>query len=172
MSVTIRPARVDDLRSVVAVYNASIPGRRATADLDPVAVEARRPWFESHDARRPLWVAEAGGDPARAVAGWLSLEDFYGRAAYHRTAEVSVYVAPEHQGAGVGRALLGHAVEHAPALGLSNLVGYVFGHNDASLALFARLGFVRWGELPAVAELDGRLADLVIVGLALGRGEA
>jgi L-amino acid N-acyltransferase YncA len=168
MGVTIREARPDDLQPVVAIYNASIPGRRATADLEPVALAARRPWFEAHDARRPLWVAEREG----AIAGWLSLEEFYGRAAYHRTAEVSVYVAGEHQRAGVGRALLAHAVERAPSLGLSNLVGYVFGHNEASLALFAQLGFVRWGELPDVAELDGELADLVIVGLALGRGQA
>lgn len=168
MAVTIREARGGDLEPVVDIYNASIPGRRATADLEPVSYAARRPWFSAHDARRPLWIAEHD----RAVAGWLSLEDFYGRAAYHRTAEVSVYVAAAHQGAGVGRALLAHAIERAPTLGLANLVGYVFGHNDASLALFERFGFVRWGSLPAVAELDGELADLVIVGLALGRGEA
>ncbi|HEU4975208.1 MAG TPA: GNAT family N-acetyltransferase [Baekduia sp.] len=168
MDLAIRPAAPEDLAAVVGIYNASIPGRLATADLEPVDVEARRAWFEAHDARRPLWVAERGG----AIAGWLSLEDFYGRAAYHRTAEVSIYVADERQGEGLGRALLAHAVERAPGLGLANLVGYVFGHNAASLALFARFGFERWGLLPAVAELDGRMADLVIVGRALGRGEA
>lgn len=170
MAVTIRQGQPRDLAAVVDIYNASIPDRRATADLDPVAVEARRHWFDAHDAQRPIWVAESGDDAAAEVVGWLSLEAFYGRAAYRRTAEVSVYVALEHHGAGVGRALLAHAIEQAPGLGLANLVGYVFGHNDASLALFERFGFARWGELPAVAELDGRLADLVIVGRAVGRG--
>jgi L-amino acid N-acyltransferase YncA len=77
--VVIRHARPSDLERVVAIYNQTIPGRLATADLEPVTVEQRRAWFHDRDpARRPLWVAERDGD----VAGWLSVNEFYGRAAY------------------------------------------------------------------------------------------
>jgi phosphinothricin acetyltransferase len=44
----------------------------------------------------------------------------------------------------------------------------VFGHNEASLALFESFGFRRWGDLARVAELDGIERDLVILGLRVG----
>ena len=166
-SPTIRDATEADLPAIVAIYNAAIPGRMATADLEPVSVEGRIPWLRQHTpARRPIWVAEAAG----AVVGWLSLQDFYGRPAYHATAEVSVYVAPAHQGRGVGWRLLAEAVRQGPSLGLRTLLGFIFAHNAPSLRLFQGLGFQRWGHLPRVAELDGVERDLVIVGLRLPEG--
>ena len=163
-AMMIRDAAQADLASIVAIYNAAIPGRVATADTSPVTVESRRPWFEEHDPhRRPLWVAEEG----RAIIGWLSFQSFYGRPAYHATAEVSVYVTPSHQGKGIGRTLLEKAVAGAPGLGLRTLLGFIFGHNAPSLGLFERLGFQRWAVLPRVAELDGVERDLVIMGKRL-----
>ena len=56
--MTIRDATEDDLPAIVAIYNASIPGRIATADTEPVSIESRRDWFRDHDPeKRPLWVA-------------------------------------------------------------------------------------------------------------------
>ncbi|MGI8505269.1 MAG: GNAT family N-acetyltransferase [Solirubrobacteraceae bacterium] len=155
----LQDATRGDLEAIVAIYNASISGRLATADLEPVLVEERVGWFERHGRKRPLWVARSAG----RVAGWLSFEDFYGRPAYHRTAEVSVYVAPDCQRLGIGGQLLGAAVQRAPELGLAVLLGFVFGHNTPSLRLFAGFGFEAAGRLPAVAELDGVMRDLVIV---------
>ena len=161
----VRDAAIGDLPRIVEIYNESIPSRQATADLEPVTVEDRRPWFEAHvPGRRPLWVTERGG----SVVAWLSLETFYGRAGYDQTAEVSVYVAGEHQGRGVGAALLSRAVERASALDVSTLVAFVFAHNEASVALFERFGFARWGHLPRVARLDGVERDVVILGRRVG----
>jgi L-amino acid N-acyltransferase YncA len=160
----LRDAKPDDLAAIVAIYNASIPGRMATADLEPVPVEERRPWYEEHTPdRRPLWVLEREGE----VAAWASVQSFYGRAAYDATAEVSIYVAPRHQQKGVAQRMLGEVIRRAPALGLETLVAFVFGHNAPSLALFERTGFHRWGTLPRVAKLDGEERDLVILGLRL-----
>ena len=160
----IRPATEADLPAIVAIYNASIPGRRATADTTPVSVDERRDWFASFEpARRPIWVAEAEGN----VAGWLGLRSFYGRPAYHRTVEVAVYVDPGFQRRGIARALLAHALRAAPTLGIATLLAFVFGHNDASVALFREAGFAQWGELPGVAELDAVERDLVILGRRL-----
>ncbi len=160
--VPIRIAQLADLPAVVAIYNASIPGRMATADTLPVTVSDRATWFAEFDpTRRPLWVfCNAAND----VAGWLSLRSFYGRPAYHATAEIGTYVAPEAQRAGVAQTLVAHALHHAPALGLRTLLAFVFGHNAPSIALFERAGFAGWGLLPGVAELDGVERDLVILG--------
>jgi len=157
----LRHAQAADLPQIVAIYNASIPGRLATADTEPVTVSAREGWFREFDpARRPLWVWTVSGE----VEAWLSVRSFYGRPAYHRTAELGVYTSPSAQRRGHARVLVDHAVSKAPSLGLATLLAFVFGHNAPSLELFARAGFERWGALPRVAELDGIERDLVILG--------
>lgn len=159
--MTIRDATEDDLPAIVAIYNASIPSRTATADTEPISIADRRNWFRAHHPdRRPLWVAIED----EVVAGWLSFQSFYGRPAYHATAEISVYITPALQRKGIGRKLLARAVERARGLGLKTLLGFIFGHNEASLHLFESVGFQRWGVLPRVAELDGIERDLIILG--------
>jgi L-amino acid N-acyltransferase YncA len=157
----IRDALASDLPAIVEIYNATIPAHESTADTEPVTVTQRGAWFIAHHPdRRPLWVWEEGG----AVVAWLSFKDFYGRPAYAATAELGVYVRADRRGDGLGRRMLNRAIERAPALGLSTLLAVVFAHNRASTALFAGAGFDRWGELPGVARLDDRPADVLILG--------
>ena len=162
----VRLALAADLPRIVAIYNASIPGRMATADTDPVTVEAREGWFREFDpGRRPLWVAADGSN--ERVSGWLSVRSFYGRPAYAATVELGVYVDPDVRRRGVASELLRHALDAAPALAIRSLLGFVFAHNTPSLALFGRFGFERWGLLPRVAVLDGVERDVAILGLRL-----
>ena len=164
LAPAIRHANEADLAAIVAIYNAAIPGRLATADTTPVSVDDRRAWFATFDtASRPIWVAETNG----RIAGWLGLRSFYGRPAYHRTVEVAVYVAPEFQRQDIATSLMRHAADAAPALGIATFLAFVFGHNDASLALFRAAGFAHWGTLPRIAELDGVERDLMILGRRL-----
>ena len=160
----IRHAAPADLPAIVAIYNASIPGRMATADTEPVTVGQREEWFRDFDAgNRPIWVYEADG----AILGWLGLRSFYGRPAYRRTVESAVYVSPEHQREGIARRLLQHALDECPRLGISNVLAFVFAHNMPSVTLFEAHGFGRWGLLPKVCEMDGREHDLLILGKRL-----
>lgn len=161
---SLRPALEADLPAIVAIYNATIPGRMVTADLEPVSVASRVPWFQAHNPRtRPLWVAtdEAAGG---GVCAWLSFNSFHSRPAYAPTAEISLYVAEAHRRRGLGRALLEVALERAPDCAVRTLVGLIWAHNAPSLRLFAQYNFATWGTLPRVAVLDGIERDLVIVG--------
>jgi L-amino acid N-acyltransferase YncA len=162
----IRLAGAADLPDIVAIYNAAIPGRMATADLAPVSVADRERWFAECDpTRRPLWVSfdEAGG----AVLAWLSLRSFYGRPAYDETVEVSIYTAPAAQCQGHGRRLLDHAIGVAPSLGVTTLLAFTFAHNGPGVGLFRKAGFREWGALPGIAKLDGIRRDLLILGRPL-----
>ena len=162
----IRDATGADLPEIVEIYNSTVPLRSVTADTEPVTVESRVAWFRAHGGRRPLWVAEEGGE----IVGWLALSDFQnGRPAYHATADVGVYVKEGRRGSGIGRFLLDEAVRRSPGLGLKTLTAGVFGHNEPSLRLFEAFGFERWAFYPGVAELDGVERDLVVLGLRLRR---
>ncbi len=160
-----RDATLEDLPAIVAIYNATIPGRMVTADTAPVSVESRVTWFHEHGGSRPLWVVESGVvESGAGIAAWLSFSSFYGRPAYAATAEISVYVSAAHQRRGLGRQLLAEAIDRAPSLGLTTLLGFIFGHNAPSVRLFEAHGFTTWGTLPRVAVLDGIERDVFIVG--------
>ena len=164
--IVIPDAIEGDLPAIVEIYNSTIPGRLVSADLEPISVGDREGWFRAHGPeRRPLWVADEGGE----VVGWLSLGDFFdGRPAYHATAEIGVYVREDHRGSGLGRRLLGEAIDRGPALGLKTLTAGLFAHNEPSLRLFTLFGFEEWARFPRVAELDGVERDLLVLGLRIG----
>jgi len=135
VSFTHRLATRDDLARIVEIYNATIPSRRVTADTEPVSVESRVAWFEDHNpGSRPLWVVELEG----RIAAWLSFSSFYGRPAYDKTAELSIYVDEAFRKLGLGSYLLTQAISHAPSLKLDTLLGFIFGHNQESLRLFEK----------------------------------
>ena len=157
----MRLANRSDLTRIVEIYNSTIHSRMATADIESVSVESKRQWFLAHSKTRPIFVEEIDAD----VIAWISLESFYGRSAYHLTAEVSIYVDAGFRSKGVGSKLLQALVKRCPSLGLKNLVAYIFSHNIESLTLFKKVGFSMWGELPYVAEFDGRQCNLSILGM-------
>lgn len=168
MTYLFRDATQADLPAIVDIYNATVPSRIVTADLQPVSVASRQAWFDAHSPKhRPLWVVEASEDPGAGILGWLSFSDFYGRPAYSATVEVSIYLAEAARGQGLGRRFLVRALAAAPGLGILTVLGFIFGHNEASRGLFRSQGFADWGVLPAVASLDGVERDLVIMGRRL-----
>ncbi len=156
----IRDAKIEDLPAIVEIYNSSIAGRMATADLEPVTVSSRLDWFDAHNPRRPIWTIEVDDK----IGGWLSLRSFYGRDAYRHTAEVSVYVSTDYHRQHLGDRLLTHAIASCPNLDLNTLVGFIFGHNQPSINLFKKHKFQQWGFLPQIAKLNGVERDLVILG--------
>jgi L-amino acid N-acyltransferase YncA len=161
----IRHAQETDLPAIVAIYNAAVPGRMATADLEPISVESRHNWFQGRSPnQRPLWIIDVEGK----IAGWLSFQSFYGRPAYHATAEVSIYIAPEFQRCGLGKELLSKAIQESPSLGIKTLISFIFAHNHPSIKLFQSFGFQTWGHLPKIADLDGVERDLLVLGLRVG----
>jgi L-amino acid N-acyltransferase YncA len=162
--MNIRYAKEIDLPAIIGIYNASIPGRQATADLEPISVESRLDWFRSHSPDKyPIWVIGDRGE----ITGWLSLQEFYRRPAYHKTAEISIYIASAWQSKGLGKELLRHAITQCPNLGIITILGFIFGHNHPSLNLFASFGFAQWGCMPKIAELDGIERDVIVFGLRI-----
>lgn len=161
-NIQIRDALKDDLVQIVEIYNASIPSYLATADTEAITLESRYQWFADHSPEKyPLWVVE---NSDKKIIAWLGFQPFYGRIAYQKTAELSIYVHPDYQHQGMGKILLEKAIQESLNLGLKVLLGFIFAHNKPSLKLFTNYDFKEWGYLPEVAELVGIERDLVIMG--------
>jgi L-amino acid N-acyltransferase YncA len=162
-----RLARRDDLPVIVDIYNSTIASREVTADTEPVSVASREAWFAEHTPeRRPLWTIHDAADTSDnpAVIGWMSYSNFYGRPAYSGTAELSIYIDEAWRGKGIGKYCLEEAIAFAPEIKVHTLLGFIFGHNVPSLALFRKFGFETWANFPRVANLDGIERDLIILG--------
>ncbi len=158
----MRHATENDLPAIVEIYNASIPSRMATADLEPVSVESKKDWFRLHAPEDyPLLVHEIDGK----VVAWVGFQPFYRRPAHRHTAEISFYIAPDHQGKGLGQVLLTEAQQTAADAGMiKTLLAYVYAHNLPSIALLQRCEFTEWGHFPNVSEMDGREYSVAILG--------
>ncbi|WEV70990.1 GNAT family N-acetyltransferase [Lactobacillus sp. ESL0785] len=160
MTVNFVQATKTDLPLIVAIYNQNIASKTVTADLKSVTVAQRQNWFNEHNNQRPLWVIMVN----EQLAGWVSLESFYGRAAYHATVEISIYLDRKFQHRGLGTKALRYVAVQTQRLNIHTILAYVFSSNKASQALFKAAGYQVYGHLPQVADMAGQLIDLDILG--------
>lgn len=165
MNLTYTNALISDLPGIVDIYNSTIASRMVTADTHQVSVENKVEWFHQHNAdKRPLWVIS---NEHQEMIGWASFQSFYGRPAYNHTVEISIYLHELVRGKGLGKVILAHCLESAPALDIHTMLGFIFQHNVPSLQLFYHAGFSDWGTFPNVAVIDGIERTLIIVGKRL-----
>lgn len=181
----VQRASCDDLSEILAIYNQSIAGKQATANLTPVTREERQAWFDEHihSQTRPIYVVRAiekGSKPAAEtdktpsltqtdgpIVAWGSFSDLYARTAYHISTEISIYLHRDYHGQGLGSLLTRWMLTQAPSLGIRNVVALIFAHNQPSLGLFRKHGFEQWGYMPAVCDMEGFVADVVMLGKAV-----
>jgi len=72
VNLILRDAVEADLSAIIEIYNATVPTRMVTAELEPTTVEARLPWFRDHSPDEyPFWVAESDG----RLIGWLNFKN-------------------------------------------------------------------------------------------------
>jgi L-amino acid N-acyltransferase YncA len=167
-SVQIRLAELVDLPSIVSIYNQAVPTHQSTANTTPYTAEGRKAWFIEHAPdKRPIFVATINS----IVVGWCSLSWYRpGRAALRFTSEISYYVDTAHQGRGVGTALVAHALQTCPSIGIRNVVAVVIDRNMGSIKLLEKMGFERWGHLPRVLDFDGLECGEYYYGIRIAAG--
>jgi L-amino acid N-acyltransferase YncA len=161
MNIEFVNASLVDLSKIVDTYNSTIPSRVVTADLEPVSVESKIGWFNSHNHHsRPLWLIMHDSN----YAGWMSFNSFYGRPAYNGCVEVSIYIEENFRSKGLGKICLQKAIHYCSEINIHTLLGFIFAHNETSLKLFYNFQFQKWAHFPEVANMDGTMRDLIILG--------
>lgn len=155
----VRLATLDDAEGIRTIYNREVLEGTATFDLRARTLEEQRLWLTERSGAHAVMVAVEGDE----VVGFGSLSAYRNRPAYSTTVEDSVYVAPGHQGKGVGRALLEALVEAAELRGFHTVIGRIAGGNEASIALHQRCGFDVVGVEREVGRKFRRWLDVTIV---------
>ncbi len=168
MSLSIRPAIQSDIPAITRIYAQAVAHGTASFEYEPPGeAEMARRMSELSDKGFPYLVAEADG----TLAGYAYAGPYRTRLAYRFTLEDSVYVAPEHQRRGVGRALLTELIAQAERHGFRQMIAVIGNSEQAgSIALHAALGFAYVGTLPNTGFKFGRWLDSVLMQRPLGPG--
>lgn len=153
--MTIEPMRPEHAGAVLAIYQAGL-------DTNNASFETTAPdwttWDASHLAEHRFVAVNDGH-----VVGWVAASPVSSRCVYAGVIEHSVYVHPDAQGQGVGRALLEQLITSAEAGGVWTIETGIFPENTASIALHEAAGFRIVGRRERIGQHHGAWRDTLLM---------
>ena len=155
MALLLEAMKPEDWPRVREIYREGIESGDATFEMEPPGWDE----FDASHAKSCRIVARDGG----RVAGWAALSPISDRCVYAGVAEVSVYVAGDSRGRGVGSALLSKLVEGSEAAGIWTLQAGIFPENRASLGLHEAAGFRTVGVRERLGSMNGRWRNVLML---------
>jgi phosphinothricin acetyltransferase len=167
--VEVRAAAQGDLAAIQAIYAHHVLRGLATFEEMPPDVEEMRRRHADVTARGlPYLVAVERGE----VLGYGYCAPYRARSAYRYALEDSIYIKDGHLGKGIGTQLLTQLLRICEGLGYRQVIAVIGDSaNAGSIALHARLGFVRVGTLRSTGYKLGRWVDSVLMQRPLGPGD-
>lgn len=158
----IRFAKIEDLKSIIDIYNQAINAGNATADLIKLSSEDRNEWFVEHSKEEyPIYVLELDDK----IIGWGSLSPYRkGRGGLRETAEISYYLDYNYHGFGYGKKLIEYMISDCNRLGIKNLFALLLENNKTSIIILEKFGFTKWGFMPDVVNMNGVICGHLIYG--------
>jgi ribosomal protein S18 acetylase RimI-like enzyme len=154
-----------DIARVVAFFD-RIPDGDRTFFKEPVSgADTVRGWLADGSAR--LLALDAGTEAdtgAETVVGYAAVVPGVGWSRH--VGELRLVVDPAQRRRGIGHALAKAAVAEALEAGLTKVVVEAISTQDATIALFAQLGFVPEALLEGhVRDAEGELRDLLVLAM-------
>ena len=143
-----------DWEQVRSIYLEGIATGHTTFETDA-------PSWEKWDAGH-LEFARLVARRADTVLGWAALSPVSKRDAYRGVAELSVSIAEQNRGQGIGRALLEALINESERNEIWTLQAAIFPENTASVKLHLRCGFREVGRRERIGKLNGSWRDTLL----------
>ena len=166
----IRPSQLEDIPAITAIYAHHVLHGTGTFEVDP-------PTQDDMTSRRadvlskylPYLVATEGDK----LLGFAYCNWFKPRPAYRFSAEDSIYMAPDAQSRGLGRALLAELMAQAELAGVRKLIAVIGDSaNVGSVGVHRSVGFSHVGTLKSCGWKFDRWLDVVMMDKSLGLGDS
>jgi GNAT superfamily N-acetyltransferase len=135
MSIVFRQARADELQRAQELVVASINDMTERHGFGPMA-SVRPPDFQlfsMKDDPGGLWIAEDDGRLVGYAFSWICGDLWF---------LAELFVAPDRQGAGIGKGLLSRTFDHAARAGVTRKALITFTFNTVSQGLYIRHGLL------------------------------
>jgi len=142
-------------KEVAAIYKQGIATGMATFEM---SVPSWDSWDGNH-MKECRSIAKKGDK----VIGWAALSNVSSRCVYGGVAEVSVYVATENRGQGIGEILLRNLIDQSEKTGIWTLQSGIFPENKGSIELHAKAGFRKIGYRERIGQLEGEWRDNILM---------
>ncbi|MEH7125072.1 arsinothricin resistance N-acetyltransferase ArsN1 family A [Bacillus sp. JJ1773] len=153
----IREAHAKDTASILNIYNEGIEDRIATLETQTKDLQYMKEWFEQHRGRYKVIVAEQDGQ----ILGWSSLNKYNNRCTYAGVADLSVYIARDYRGMGIGSLLLVAIENLAIENDFHKIVLFTFPFNQLGQGLYRKKGYREVGTFKNQGILDGKYVDVM-----------
>lgn len=147
---------LDDLPSILEIYNWAIRETTATFDTEVKSLEQFTIWFNDHGKRHPVIVCKYQNQ----VVGWGSISRWSDRKAYDTTGEVSFYVLPQYHGKGIGSELLKRIITLGKEQNYKTLLSRIAQGSEASVHLHKKHGFRDIGTMKNAGIKFDRVLDV------------
>ena len=165
MTYYIRTATPADAPAGLAVYAPFVEHTDVSFEISVPSVEEYEARIRQKLEHSTFLVAV--DETSSRVVGFAYNGSFRERPAYDWASEISIYLAPEHQGCGLGSVLLDALEELMRAQGVVMSEACITSSNEASVAFHAKHGYAVCGEHhacgyefwpPARRDVDGEAA--------------
>jgi len=151
----IRAATSKDAAVIAEIWNEIIRDPAITFTTEEKTTETILQMLE----QQPVLVAD--GDDQ--LLGFATYGSFRSGPGYRHTAEVTIHLASQARGRGIGRKLLQSLLDQAGEDGIHVMVAGVSAKNPAAINFHQALGFTEVARMPEVGRKDGRWLDLVLM---------
>ncbi len=163
----IRFATREDIPRILEIYSPYVEHTTVSFEYTPPTLAEFTARFEKITRQFPWLVYVHDG----VVYGYAYASWPFTRAAYLWSAECSVYLAPQAQGRGVGRALYAVIEALLRQQGVRQLYAVVTSENEGSLAFHRAVGFEEVARMPGIGIKHGRQLGTVWLQKELNSGE-
>lgn len=165
----IRPSLPQDLPAITAIYAHHVLHGTGTFEIDPPSQSDMSNRRDDVLSKGLPYLVAVDGD---TVLGFAYCNWFKPRPAYRFSAEDSIYLAPEAQGKGLGRALLTELMAQAEKAGVRKLIAVIGDSaNTGSIGVHEAVGFTLVGVLKSCGWKFDQWRDVVMMDKALGLGD-
>ncbi len=151
----IREMTDQDAPRVLEIYKMGLETRNAT-------FETKVPSWQDWDAKHHYHSRFVFVEDVK-ILGWIVLAPVSVRKVYAGVAEVSVYIAINAHGKGIGSKLMEKVILSSEKQGIWTLYSSIFPENKATLRLHEKFGFRIIGRREKIAKLDGRWRDTILL---------
>jgi phosphinothricin acetyltransferase len=157
MNCTFSEVKEEHLPALAGILNHYVLNSTVTFHkelLTPADMAAKvffdQPWYRA-------FIIELDGN----IIGYCAVSLWKKQEAYRHTAEINIYLLPEHTGKGIGSTAVQHLEDFARNNDIHNLIAGLCSENTPSRRLFEKNGYTHCATFKQVGTKFGRVLDTI-----------